>query len=97
MLSVTVGDRGVALVKKFRYLRAKVSWTGSFISIVTWGSRLGSGKAAAGIPDPWDSSGKGHQCCFQGKAKTGGIQGLHEPEGDRALSLLTAGLGLSDC
>jgi len=36
MLSVTVGDRGVALVKKFKYLRAKVSWTGSFISIVTW-------------------------------------------------------------
>lgn len=36
MLSVTVGDRGVALVKKLRYLRAKVSWTGSFISIVTW-------------------------------------------------------------
>lgn len=46
MLSVTVGDRGVALVKKFRYLRAKVSWTGSFISIVTWGSRLGSGKGS---------------------------------------------------
>lgn len=59
MLSVTVGDRGVALVKKFRYLRAKVSWTGSFISIVTWESRSGSGKAAAGIPDPSDSSGKG--------------------------------------
>lgn len=36
MLSVTVGDRGVALVKKFKYLRAKVNWTGSFISIVTW-------------------------------------------------------------
>lgn len=35
MLSVTVGDRGVALVKKFKYLRAKVNWTGSFISIET--------------------------------------------------------------
>lgn len=56
MLSVTVGDRGVALVKKFRYLRAKVSWTGSFISIVTWGSRPGSGKDSRA----WHSSGKGH-------------------------------------
>lgn len=35
ILSITVGDKGVALVKKFKYLKAKVSWTGSFISIDT--------------------------------------------------------------
>lgn len=39
ILSVTVGDSGVAFVKKFRYLSAKVSWTGSFISMVTLGRK----------------------------------------------------------
>jgi hypothetical protein len=38
MLSVTVGDRGVALVKRLRYLSANVSDTGSSSSMIVLSS-----------------------------------------------------------
>lgn len=40
MESVTWGDNGVALVKKFIYRKAKLKATASFISIITASSSL---------------------------------------------------------